>query len=492
MANGSQGLIKPAENPLSSEGEDKGAGKPPRPTYSQTFNNLSTAKEVPRSLPSSEDGEKGVLCSLLLSPREVADICLLSLNPDAFYIPAHRTIYSLVLEFGDKRKPIDFVSLKQALKDRHQLEEIGGPEYLSALYSFVPTAANADYYIQIVREKHVLRRLIIACNKLSNQCYDSQEDIEPLLDDAEREIFAITGEHVKTDIVPTKELVMAAMEKIDKLYENRGSVTGIPTGFVELDRMTSGLHPAEMIVIAARPSMGKTALAMNIAEHVAINVGKPVAVFSLEMSSQQLVQRLLCSRAKVDLQRVRDGFLRRDSDFKSLTAAAAKLAAAKMFIDDTPGLSIMELRAKARRMKSQYDVQLIVIDYLQLLRSTSRRAQDNRQLEISEISGGIKALAKELNLPIIVVAQLNRQPDTRGGTPRLSDLRESGSIEQDADVVGLLVRAEYYATDDDAKQEKAGEAELIVAKQRNGPTGDVPLTFLKEYTRFESRAREGR
>ena len=486
--------MKPAENPLGSEGPDKGAGKPARPTYSQGFNNLSTGKEVPRSLPSSEDGEKGVLCSLLLSPREVADICVLSLNPDAFYIPAHRTIYSLVLEFGDKSKPIDFVSLKQALKDRNQLEEIGGPEYLSALYSFVPTAANADYYIEIVREKYILRRLIIACNKLSNQCYDSQEDIEPLLDDAEKEIFAITGDHVKTEIVATKDLIMAAIEQIEKLYENRGSVTGIPTGFVELDRMTSGLHPAEMVVIAARPSMGKTALAMNIAEHVAMNVGKPVAVFSLEMSSQQLVQRLLCSRAKVDLQRVRNGFLS-ERDFPSLTAAAAKLAAAKMFIDDTPGLSIMELRAKARRMKSQYDVRLIVIDYLQLLRSTSRRAQDNRQLEISEISGGIKALAKELDLPIIVVAQLNRQPDTRakeGGRPRLSDLRESGSIEQDADVVGLLVRPEYYETDDDAKQEKAGEAELIVAKQRNGPTGDVPLIFLKEYTRFESRARERR
>jgi replicative DNA helicase len=494
MANGSQGLMKPAENPLGSEGPDKGAGKPARPTYSQGFNNLSTDKEVPRSLPSSEDGEKGVLCSLLLSPREVADICVLSLNPNAFYIPAHRTIYSLVLEFGDKSKPIDFVSLKQALKDRNQLEEIGGPEYLSALYSFVPTAANADYYIEIVREKYILRRLIIACNKLSNQCYDSQEDIEPLLDDAEKEIFAITGDHVNTEIVATKDLVMAAIEQIEKLYENRGSVTGIPTGFVELDRMTSGLHPAEMVVIAARPSMGKTALAMNIAEHVAMNVGKPVAVFSLEMSSQQLVQRLLCSRAKVDLQRVRNGFLS-ERDFPSLTAAAAKLAAAKMFIDDTPGLSIMELRAKARRMKSQYDVRLIVIDYLQLLRSTSRRAQDNRQLEISEISGGIKALAKELDLPIIVVAQLNRQPDTRakeGGRPRLSDLRESGSIEQDADVVGLLVRPEYYETDDDAKQEKAGEAELIVAKQRNGPTGDVPLIFLKEYTRFESRARERR
>jgi replicative DNA helicase len=489
MPNGSQGWMKPVENPLSTEGIAVGTKKS---GYSQDPHSSLTARQVPRSLPFSEDGERGVLCSLLLSPRDVADICVLRLRSDAFYIPAHEIIYSLVLEFGEKSKPIDFVALKQALKDRNQLEEIGGPEYLSDLYNFVPTAANAAYYIDIVREKYVLRRLISTCNRLSTQCYDQQGEIEPLLDEAEKEIFAITGEHVKTEIVPTKDLVMEAIEQIEKLYENRGSVTGLPTGFVELDRMTSGLHPAEMIVIAARPSMGKTAFAMNIAEHVAMDIGKAVAVFSLEMSSQQLVQRILCSRAKVDLQRVRNGFLS-ERDFPNLTAAASQVAAAKMFIDDTPGLTVTELRAKARRIKSQHDIQLIVIDYLQLLRSMSRRAQDNRQLEISEISSGIKALAKELSLPIIVIAQLNRQPDTRakeGGRPRLSDLRESGSIEQDADVVGLLVRPEYYETDDEGKQERAGEAELIIAKQRNGPTGDVPLTFLKQYTRFESRARE--
>jgi replicative DNA helicase len=489
MPNGSHGWMKPAENPLSTEGIAFGTKKP---GYSQDPHSSFTARQVPRSLPFSEDGERGVLCSLLLSPRDVADICILRLRSDAFYIPAHEIIYSLVLEFGEKSKPIDFVALKQALKDRNQLEEIGGPEYLSDLYNFVPTAANAAYYIDIVREKYVLRRLISTCNKLSTQCYDQQGEIEPLLDEAEKEIFAITGEHVKTEIVPTKDLVMEAIEQIEKLYENRGSVTGLPTGFVELDRMTSGLHAAEMIVIAARPSMGKTAFAMNIAEHVAMDIGKAVAVFSLEMSSQQLVQRILCSRAKVDLQRVRNGFLS-ERDFPNLTAAASQVAAAKMFIDDTPGLTVTELRAKARRIKAQHDIQLIVIDYLQLLRSMSRRAQDNRQLEISEISSGIKALAKELSLPIIVIAQLNRQPDTRakeGGRPRLSDLRESGSIEQDADLVGLLVRPEYYETDDEAKQERAGEAELIIAKQRNGPTGDVPLTFLKQYTRFESRARE--
>jgi replicative DNA helicase len=489
MANGSQGWMKPTGNSQSTEGTATATGKP---GYSQDLHNPFTAREVPRSLPFSEDGEKGVLCSLLLSPRDVIDLCVLHLRSDAFYIPAHEIIYSLVLEFCDKRKPIDFIALKQALKDRNQLEEIGGPEYLSDLYSFVPTAANAGYYIDIVREKYVMRRLISTCNKLSTQCYDQQGEIEPLLDEAEKEIFAITGEHVKTEIVPTKVLVMEAIEQIEKLYENRGSVTGLSTGFIELDRMTSGLHAAEMIVIAARPAMGKTAFAMNIAEHVTMDIGKSVAVFSLEMSSQQLVQRILCSRARVDLQRVRNGFLS-DRDFPNLTAAASQVAAANMFIDDTPGLTISELRAKARRMKSQQDIQLIVIDYLQLLRSMSRRAQDNRQLEISEISAGIKALAKELALPIIVIAQLNRQPDTRakeGGRPRLSDLRESGSIEQDADLVGLLVRPEYYEIDDEGKQERAGEAELIIAKQRNGPTGDVPLTFLKQYTRFESRARE--
>jgi len=289
-----------------------------------------------------------------------------------------------------------------------------------------------------------------------------------------------------------KDQVMEAIESIEKLYERRGSITGLPTGYSELDKMTDGLHAAEMFVIAARPSMGKTALAMNIGEHVALDHKMPVAIFSLEMSSQQLVQRLLCSRARVNLQRVRDGFLS-ERDFPNLTAAASKLAESKIFIDDTAGLSILELRAKARRLKTQHDIQLIVIDYLQLLRSTSRRAQDNRQLEIAEISSGVKALAKELAIPIIVLAQLNRNPENRSGDnkgrPRLSDLRESGSIEQDADIVALLVREEYYADNDEEKQEAEGKATLIIAKQRNGPVGDVPLTFLKEFTRFEDRAR---
>src|SRR5450631_1186784 len=386
MTNGSQGWMKPAAVPLGNEGKSTGTKKQ---GYSQDVHHPLTARQVPRSLPFSEDGEKGVLSSLLISPREVADLCVLHLRSDAFYIPAHQIIYSLILEFHDKSKPIDFIPLKQALTDRNQIEEIGGPEYLSDLWSFVPTPANAGFYIDIVREKYVLRRLISACTKLTTQCYEREGEMAQLLDEAEKEIFAITGEHVKTEIVPTKVLVMEAIEQIEKLYENRGSVTGLSTGFIELDRMTSGLHPAEMIVIAARPAMGKTAFAMNIAEHVAINEKLAVAIFSLEMNSQQLVQRLLCSRARVNLKKVRDGFLG-EREFSNLTSAASKLAEAKMFIDDSSALSILELRAKARRLKAQQDVRLIVVDYLQLLRSTSRRGQDNRQIEISEISAGLK------------------------------------------------------------------------------------------------------
>src|ERR1700736_4209448 len=355
MAEGSQGLTKPAESPLSNQGRYRSEEKR---GYSQVLH--TAGKEIPRSLPYSEDAEKGVLCSLVLSPREVGDLCILRLHPDAFYSPAHKIIYELVIEFSDKSKPIDFITLKQTLKDRGFLEEVGGPEFLNELYTFVPTAANAGYYVDIVREKYLLRRLILACDSLARRCYEDQENVEPLLDDAERQIFEITGAHVKIDFFPTKELVMEAIEQIEKIYENGGSVTGLHTGFTDFDRMTSGLHPAEMVVIAARPSMGKTALAMNIAEHVAINEKPPVGVFSLEMSSQQLVQRLLCSRARVNLQKVRDGFLS-ERDFPSLTAAASKLAEAKIFIDDSAGLSILELRAKARRLKAQQDVQLMIV-----------------------------------------------------------------------------------------------------------------------------------
>src|SRR5438105_15420694 len=445
-----------------------------------------------RTPPHSVEAEQGVLGSMLISPRETIAECVEKIDEQYFYVPAHQTIYTVLVDLWNAGQAIDLITFTQVLRDRNLLDSVGGAAFVTSLFTFVPTAANLEYYLEIVRDKYILREIISAATESVRRAYEEQDEVNNLLDEVEQRIFAVGEDRFKGQLLSMKDQVMDAIESIEKLYEGKGRITGISTGFVELDRMTSGLHGSEMIVIAARPSMGKTALAMNIAEHVAINEKLPVGVFSLEMSSQQLVQRLLCSRARVNLQRVRDGFLG-ERDFPNLTAAASKLAEAKIFIDDSASLSILELRAKARRLKAQQDVKLMIVDYLQLLRSTSRRAQDNRQLEISEISGGIKGLAKELKIPIIVVAQLNRQPEQReGGKPRLSDLRESGSIEQDADVVGLLVRPEYYAKDDDEKDEHEGKAELLIAKQRNGPTGEIPLTFVKRFTRFENAIEESR
>jgi replicative DNA helicase len=448
-----------------------------------------SAQDVHRTPPHSVEAEQGVLGSMLISPRETIAECVEKISEEYFYVPAHRTIYDVLVDLWNTRQGIDLITFTQVMRDRNLLDSVGGAAFVTNLFTFVPTAANVQYYLEIVRDKYILRQIISAATESVRRAYEEQDEVDSLLDEVEQKIFDVGEDRFKGQMLSMKDHAMQAIETIEKLYERKGSITGISTGFVEFDRMTSGLHPSEMIVIAARPSMGKTALAMNIAEYVAINEQLPVGVFSLEMSSQQLVQRMLCSRARVNLQRVRDGFLG-ERDFPSLTAAASKLAESKIFIDDSASLSILELRAKARRLKAQQDVSLIIVDYLQLLRSTTRRAQDNRQLEISEISAGLKALAKDLKIPLIVVAQLNRQPEQRtGGKPRLSDLRESGSIEQDADLVGLLVRPELYEEDEEARVEKAGEAELIIAKQRNGPVGEIPLTFLKEYTRFETRAR---
>src|SRR5881398_1942512 len=452
-----------------------------------------SAQDIHRTPPHSVEAEQGVLGSMLISPRETIAECVEKINEEYFYVPAHRTIYNVLVDLWNTGQAIDLITFTQVLRDRHLLENVGGAAFVTSLFTFVPTAANVQYYLEIVRDKYILREIISAATESVRRAYEEQDEVNNLLDEVEQHIFAVGEDRFKGQMLSMKDQVMEAIEAIEKLYERKGGITGISSGFIEFDRMTSGLHPSEMIVIAARPSMGKTALAMNIAEHVAINEKLPVGVFSLEMSSQQLVQRLLCSRARVNLQKVRDGFLG-ERDFPSLTAAASKLAEAKIFIDDSASLSILELRAKARRLKAQQDVRLIIVDYLQLLRSTSRRAQDNRQLEISEISAGLKGLAKELKIPIIVVAQLNRNPEIRTGSgkgvPRLADLRESGSIEQDADLVGLLVREEYYADSDEERAELEGKAELIIAKQRNGPIGQVKLTFLKDFTRFEDRAEE--
>ncbi|MFA7345348.1 MAG: replicative DNA helicase [Terrimicrobiaceae bacterium] len=450
--------------------------------------------DVHRALPQSLDAEKGLLGSVLLSST-VLDDSISQIDAGHFHLPAHQKVYELLVEMRNAGKPIDLISVTQHLEDRRLLDEVGGASVVTDLLTFVPTAANADYYREILREKYLLRKVITVCTEYAARSYDEQGDVKLLVDEVEQKILEIGEERVSASIPTMKEMVNDAITSIEQLVANKGGITGLSTGFHVLDNMTSGLHAGEMFVIAARPSMGKTALAMNIAEHVALDAGKPVAVFSLEMSSPQLVQRLLCSRARVDSKKLRDGFIGKQ-ELGSISSAAGLLSKAKMFVDDTPGLSILELRAKARRLHNREDIKLVVIDYLQLLRSNTRRAQENRQIEIAEISSGVKALAKELKIPVIVLAQLNRNPESRTGDskgrPRLSDLRESGSIEQDADVVALLVREKYYAEDDEARKEAEGKATLIIAKQRNGPTGDVPLTFLEDYTRFEDRAEERR
>ena len=490
MPSGSPGRAE--ENPVFTNGAPGGKGRGKKGDYSQKP--ASYLPDVHRALPQSIDAEKGLLGSILLSGN-VLDDTITQIDAPHFHLPAHQKIFEILVEMRNTGRPIDLISVTQLLEDRKLLDEVGGASVVTDLLTFVPTAANADYYREIIREKHLLRKVIRVCTEYAARSYEEQGDVKLLVDEVEQKILEIGEERVVTAIPTMKKMVSEAIESIELLIKNKGGITGLSTGFHILDNMTSGLRKSEMFVIAARPSMGKTALAMNIAEHVALDAGKPVAVFSLEMSSQQLVQRLLCSRARVDSKKLRDGFVGKQ-ELTSISSAASMLSKAKMFVDDTPGLSILELRAKARRLWNREGIELVVIDYLQLLRSNTRRAQDNRQIEIAEISSGVKALAKELNIPVIVLAQLNRNPESRTGDskgrPRLSDLRESGSIEQDADVVGLLVREKYYAEDEEARKEAEGKATLIIAKQRNGPTGDVALTFLEDYTRFEDRAEERR
>ena len=449
-----------------------------------------TAPDAHRSLPQNVEAERGLLGSILLSPREVLNDCAEQITEEAFYSPAHGTIFRVLVEMWSANQQIDVITLTNRLRDLNVLDAVGGPGAVTELFGFVPTAANAPHYLDIVLEKSLLRRMITACTSSAARCYEEQGDVPQLLDDVEREIFTIGETRFRKTAPDMRDEVFAALENIEKMYQQRGRISGLATGFTIFDQMTDGLHPGEMIIVAARPSMGKTALAMNIVEHVALNLEepKPVGVFSLEMSTQQLVQRMLCSRARVNMKKIRSGMLAR-AEHGKLNDAAAALSESSIFIDDTASLTILELRAKARRMRDRHRIELIAIDYLQLCRSTSRRGQDNRQIEIAEISSGIKALAKELEIPIIVLAQLNRQPEQRGGgKPRMSDLRESGSLEQDADVVALLVRPEVYEDDEDTKSDLAGKAELLIAKQRNGPIGEIPLTFIKEYTRFENAA----
>ena len=453
----------------------------------------ATSSRVDRLPPHSPEAEQGVLGCVLLSPNDCMGQSIEKFKGGAevFYDLRHQTIFTMLAEMYDKREGIDVITLQQRLKDKQLLEEVGGIAYLSALPDAVPSAANLSYYLDIVLEKFLLRKMIHACTEVVARVYDFEGEVDTLMDEVERDILRISESRVQSQTVTTKELVKKAINTIEDFHQRQGVLTGVGTGFVDLDKMTTGLHGGEMVVIAARPSVGKTSLAMNIAEHVTIEQRLPVGVFSLEMTAESLILRMLCSRSRVNLRNVREGFLA-ERDFPKLTGAAGKLANAPLFIDDSSALSILQLRAKARRMHLQYGIKLFVIDYLQLVHSTARRAE-NRQQEIADISSGIKSLAKELNVPIIVLSQLNREIEReKGRAPRLSDLRESGAIEQDADVVGLLYKPKSGSEDDEggpAAEEDSVPVNLLIAKQRNGPTGDVNLTFLKSYTRFESAAK---
>ena len=460
---------------------------------------LSDPGRIDRLPPHSIEAEQGVLGCVLLQPNESLGEAIekLKSGSEAFYDLRHRTIYETLVEMYDQKDPIEVRTVQQHLRDRQQLDAIGGAPYLSSLPDGVPSAANMGFYLNIVREKYILRRMIQACSGVVGRVYEHEGQVDALLDEVERDILKISEERSESKTSTIKDLVRTAIGTIEDYHQRQGALTGLGTGFTDLDKMTQGLHAGEMIVIAARPSMGKTSLAMNIAESVAIDQRIPVGVFSLEMTAEALVLRMLCSRARVNMKDVQSGFLV-ERDFPKLTNAAAQMTSAPLFIDDTSGLSILQLRAKARRMAQQHGIKLFVIDYLQQMHSTSRKA-DNRQQEIADISNGVKSLAKELRVPVIVLSQLNRDFEKdKNRKPNLADLRESGAIEQDADLVGLLYKVDpenLNQRKDDVEDDQSGTipdtlpVNLLIAKQRNGPTGDVPLTFLRSLTRFESRSR---
>lgn len=486
-------MIDSVSDPLSGGSADAGTDfkKSRRPKGERRSS--SATPTLDRLPPHSTEAEMGVLGCALLEPNQCIGQCIEKLKDDgrlAFYDLRHQTIYETLSQMFNSRTAIDLITVQQNLKDRQLLDQVGGIAYLSQLQDAVPSAANLSYYLEIVQEKYLLRKLISTCSGVVGKVYDYEGEVEALLDEVEKEILRVNESRVQNGVIPINTLVHDAIATIENYFGRQGQLGGIGTGFTDLDKMTDGLHGGEMIIIAARPSMGKTSLAMNIAEHAAMELKLPVGVFSLEMSSASLILRMMCSLARVNLRSIREGFMS-EADFPKLTNAAGRLSAAKLFIDDTAGLSILQLRARARRMAQQHGIKLFVIDYLQLLNSTAQRAKENRQQEIADISSGIKALAKELNVPIIVLAQLNRELEKdKSRKPRLSDLRESGSIEQDADLVGLLYKPDAGEDEDGTPVESDGlPVNLLIAKQRNGPTGDVHLTFLKPYTRFESAAK---
>lgn len=440
--------------------------------------------ELTRSAPQNISAEQATLGSILLEKDSILN-CVEILQCEDFYKNAHQIIYKCALELFEKNQAVDLVTLTEELQKKKQLDEVGGASYLATLMSSVPTAANVFYYARIVEEKAILRKLINHATQIVSMGYEEQEEARVLLDKAENLIFDVSQQKIKNFFTPIKDLLTESFEKIEDLYHSGNFITGVPTGFIQLDELTTGFQPSELIIVAGRPSMGKTAFCMNIAQFAAMQHKVPVAVFSLEMSKSQIVQRMLCSEARIDTHALRRGIMP-EEDWPKLSLAAGRLSAAPIFIDDSAGISPLEIKAKARRLKAQYDLGLILIDYLQLIQTGLR--VENRQQEISQISRSLKGLARELNIPVVAVSQLSRAVELRSNQrPRLSDLRESGALEQDADVVAFIYREEYYKP----KSSKKGIAEVIISKQRNGPTGTIELAFLKEYTRFENLARTG-
>ncbi len=433
--------------------------------------------------PQALEAERSILGAMLLDGRAIGRV-LEVLDEAAFYRPAHRRIFNALVNLWQRKEnAVDAITLSDELRRNGDFEGVGGATYIAGLLDAVATSANVEYHAQIVKEKSILRQMIEIATEIAAEAYDGRDNPADLLDRAERAMFAISDARVRKGFVRVRDLINPTIKKVEKLYEEKKTVTGVESGFLDLDHMTSGFQDGDLVVIAGRPSMGKTSLALNIAANVALRSRRGVGIFSLEMSMEQLLMRLLCAEARVSSHRLRTGYLR-DKEWPLLITAAGELAEAPIYIDDSAGMGVLEMRAKARRLKAECDLGLIVVDYLQLMTGSAR--QESRQQEISEISRGLKALAKELKTPVMALSQLSRAVEARSDhRPMLSDLRESGAIEQDADVVGFVYREEHYKRTD----ENEGLGELIIGKQRNGPVGVVNVAFISEYTRFENLTR---
>ena len=429
--------------------------------------------------PQNIEAEQSVLGAILLDNNALYTAFELITQED-FYKDSNRKIFIAMTELLEKNEPIDIITLTDHLRKKDNLDAVGGTQYLTSLASMIPTSANVRFHSKIVREKSMVRGLLRSVTDIARNVYETEQDAEELIDYAEKTIFDLSERRISPSFSLLKDVIKDSFQMIEQLYDKKETVTGVPTGFKELDELTTGLQKSDLIIIGGRPSMGKTAFSLNIAQHVGVNMNEPVAIFSLEMSKEQLAFRMLCSEAMVDSNNIRKGFIRKD-DWHKLTSAAGKLAQSPIFIDDSSAISVLEMRAKARRLKVEHGLSLIIVDYLQLMRG--RGKTERREQEISEISRSLKGLAKELRVPVIALSQLNRGVETRTGNkkPTLADLRESGAIEQDADVIIFLYRDEVYNKD---SNDNKGKAEIIISKQRNGPTGSIPLSFISHCTRF--------